>query len=73
MSQPTVISEQELNALLDATLAAYAEMHSWPIVYDDPVQREMHAAYCDLLYGPLPELPAWSSATEALVAEWKAA
>ncbi|MFF1790809.1 hypothetical protein ACFVX9_30630 [Kitasatospora sp. NPDC058243] len=57
------VSELELNALLDALLAEIA-MPAALLVFDDP--------WLDVLYGPLPELPAWSPETVALVAEYSA-
>ncbi|MFJ5070193.1 hypothetical protein ACIQC7_27670 [Kitasatospora sp. NPDC088556] len=53
------MSELELNTLVEELRVPVALL-----VFDDP--------WLDMLYGPLPELPAWSPATVALVAEFEA-
>ncbi|MFB7910226.1 hypothetical protein ACFC1T_27710 [Kitasatospora sp. NPDC056076] len=60
-------NESELDTLLDALLAEIA-MPVALLVFEDPWLDALDV----VLYGPLPELPAWSPSTEALVAEFAA-
>jgi hypothetical protein len=61
------VSEQELNVLIDA-LVAELTVPVAVLVIEDPWLDELYVRR----YGPLPELPAWSPKTEALVAEFVA-
>lgn len=62
-----VTNESELDTLLDALLAEIAVPVAL-LVFEDPWLDALYT----VLDGPVPELPRWSPATEALVAEYAA-
>ncbi|MFJ2863727.1 hypothetical protein [Kitasatospora sp. NPDC087314] len=68
----TAVRESIVNAPLDAALSRLASpsLPRCPDLGSD--YDELNYLILDHLFGPLPELPAWSPQTELLVAEFEA-